>query len=117
MPELKVGSLAIGAVFGLGGQDISQKEIRFQLWKESECLTFGITAEQHDKLLEVAGNIAAAGLGWHYEFLVNMIERPRVSSSAFADFATVFAQQPVVSTQKQKVMLPRKYKSKKLRRG
>ena len=51
-------------------------KVNFETWQKWECDRLGISVNDHNKILEVSNNIAAAGLGWPYDYITSIIEPP-----------------------------------------
>ena len=51
-------------------------KLDFKTWQKWECDRLGISVDDHNKILEVSKNIAAAGLGWPYDYITSIIESP-----------------------------------------
>lgn len=82
---------------------------RFAVWQESECARIGCTVEQHNSLLEIADNYAAAGFGWNYYSLAALV----IAERKWKEFVNVYT-----AESKQASHGPRRrHISKKLRRN
>lgn len=48
----------------------------FEAWQKMECEQIGITAEQHNRILELADKIKVKGMGDQYDVLIRVIVKP-----------------------------------------
>ena len=90
--------------------------LEFDAWQKSECSILGCTKEQHDQLIKIAGEIAAAGLGGSaYLDLAAAIKRvwPSLSEVAAQEISLAdrLPPRPAKATGR-----PRSYQSKRSRR-
>ncbi len=51
---------------------------QFEAWQERECERLGISVDDHNNILDISKRIEAAGGGWPYNFIVSLIDAPKL---------------------------------------
>lgn len=77
--KLKLSVIANGAAIAALGAHIrtdqyaAERERRFDLWQESECIYLGLTIDEHNELLNKAGIAEVKGFPNMYSAVRNVI--------------------------------------------